>query len=77
MGWWSKLDWWSKVKNLGDNLSPAEVDDMIREIDGDGDEEIDYQGKFVWTVIYLGQHVFLKGGNFTSVENCAKVSPLI
>ena len=36
------------MKNLGDNLSPAEVDDVIREIDLDGDGEIDYQGKFVW-----------------------------
>ena len=34
------------MKNLGDNLSHREVEDMIREIDLDGDGEIDYQGTY-------------------------------
>ena len=33
------------MKKLGESLTDEEIDDMIREIDLDGDGQIDYSGK--------------------------------
>ena len=54
------------MKNLGDNLSAAEVDDMIREIDLDGDGEIDYQGECDVTGSYADVTGLCAGACLTS-----------
>ena len=54
------------MKNLGDNLSAAEVDDMIREIDLDGDGEIDYQGECDVTGSYADVTGLCTGACLTS-----------
>ena len=33
------------LSNLGDKISDAEIDEMIREIDLDGDGQVDYEGQ--------------------------------
>lgn len=34
------------MSNLGDKLTDSEIDEMIREIDLDGDGQVDYEGEF-------------------------------
>ena len=48
------------LTNLGEKLSEVEVDEMIKEVDMDGDGKVDYQGRDLLaqpsgqnTVIYL------------------------
>ena len=33
------------MSNLGENLTEAEIDEMIREADMDGDGQVDYEGE--------------------------------
>ena len=35
------------MTNLGENLSPKEVDEMIQEADLDGDGKVNFSGKFL------------------------------
>ena len=35
------------MSNLGENLSPKEVDEMIQEADLDGDGKVNFSGKFL------------------------------
>lgn len=32
------------LKNIGDSITDEEIDELIREIDLDGDGEVDYEG---------------------------------
>ena len=36
------------LTNLGEKLTEEEVDDMIREVDIDGDGKVDYNGEWRW-----------------------------
>ncbi len=40
------------MKNLGEHLTDAEVNDMIKEADVNGDGEIDYDGMLIFKLIY-------------------------
>ena len=38
------------LTNLGEKLTEEEVDDMIREVDIDGDGKVDYNGEWTWEI---------------------------
>lgn len=41
------------MTNLGEKLTDDEVDEMIREADIDGDGQVNYEGKFSITCLFL------------------------
>jgi Ca2+-binding EF-hand superfamily protein len=50
------------MTHLGEKLSEQEVDDMIKEADGDGDGKIDYLGKEIKFYCSIGLTIRLFDG---------------